>query len=194
MVEYNVGDKIIFTGSDRSSWTRGGIYEVIETDNGDDLPVQVIDDIGGEEWLYEEDFELLAVLHPLFDEWYDMFKSYSPRADGYKSLAIMKINQMGWGHGLEDPRGVRLNDVMGGGKWNALWDDARMNKEKYTRAILDDDYVLDKPKRWVLKLNDKIYRGNHLYLTTGKANAYVYTDYQVAISDRNELGGTIEEA
>ena len=87
-------------------------------------------------------------LHPDFAEWYWEISKTIGRLKCSQDCAIYLINQMGFGHGLEDCNNKDVTE-----KYPELRKDMQDNKEKYTRAILDDNWTVRKEQLYYVELS-----------------------------------------
>lgn len=85
-------------------------------------------------------------LHPDFKEWYEEIENYWISKGSAESFAIACVNKIGFDCGLTDARGHTVS-----GKYPKLTHEMQINKEKYTRAILDNNWTVRK-ELWIIVL------------------------------------------
>lgn len=86
-------------------------------------------------------------LHPDFKDWYEEIGEHWTKQHSKKSFAIYLVNQMGFGKGLENSYGEDISEV-----YPKLRDDMQENKEKYTRAILDENWFVIEEQMYYVKM------------------------------------------
>lgn len=115
-------------------------------------------------------------VHPDFKKWYGDICDHWENPESQKEFAIVAINQMGFGKGLVNNYGEKIPYTV----MRELGEEMQFNKEKYTRAILDDNWevrVPKNPKYFVMfpKLNE----GENNYLNKQVATGELSTqDYE----------------
>lgn len=157
MANYKVGDKVkimeerTYSMPSHGSMDKylGKVMTIRSTDESGDY--KMLEDNGY--WTWNDNMISGLVndkveLHPDFAEWYGEIESYWGNGNSPRSFAIFVINQMGFGHGLED---CNNKDVTK--KYPELRKDMQYNKEKYTRAILDDNWTVRKEKLYYVELS-----------------------------------------
>lgn len=84
-------------------------------------------------------------VHPDFELWYDEIGSKWSTTGAQKACALLLINQMGFGHGLENSRKETVS-----GDYPVLAGEMQAFKEKYSRAVLDG-FVVRKEKLYYVR-------------------------------------------
>lgn len=106
-------------------------------------------------------------LHPEFEEWYNEIKNKWKKMNSHKEYAIYVINRMGFGSGLENSKRMDISL-----DYPELRSEMQGNKEKYTRAILDDNWTVRKNKLYYVKFPfaDEVDK----YLNKGKETEEIF--------------------
>lgn len=154
MAKYKVGDKVRIVDKPFERMPiPGGMCKYLNS-------IMTIEDIDsdGDYWMIEDGGEwcwglnMIAglvndkvELHPDFAEWYEEITNRWTTA---KAFSIYLINQIGFGHLLEDAENNIVEE-----KYKELSDDMNNNKEKYTRAILDDNWTVRKEQLYYVELS-----------------------------------------
>ena len=158
MAKYKVGDKVkimeerTYSMPSHGSMDKylGKVMTIRSTDESGDY--KMLEDNGHWSWNdamiagYASETEKVTV-HPDFEKWYTEIKSHWGAAESHKACAIYLINQMGFGHGLQNSFNRDVSD-----EHSELRDEMQGNKEKYTRAILDGNWTVRKEKLYYVKL------------------------------------------
>lgn len=114
--------------------------------------IKMLEDHGGWAWTramisgLAKNKEEKVEVHQDFEKWLDEIKNHWVSEKSYKAFALVCINQMGFGHSLENSNNHSVTD-----KYRELSTDIQLNKEKYTRAIVNG-YTLKKEKLYMIKL------------------------------------------
>ena len=86
-------------------------------------------------------------LHPDFKGWYGEIKDRWESIGSHKQFAIYVINRMGFGGSLTDSNHQDIRS-----DYRELANEMQGNREKYTRAILDDNWTVRKEKLYYVEL------------------------------------------
>lgn len=157
MAKYKVGDKVkimeerTYSMPSHGSMDKylGKVMTIRSTDESGDY--KMLEDNGY--WTWNDNMISGLVndkveLHPDFAEWYGEIMNRWTIKDSAKAFAIYLINQIGFRHLLEDAKNNVVED-----KYKELSDDMINDKEKYTRAILDDNWTVRKEKLYEVIFN-----------------------------------------
>lgn len=157
MANYKVGDKVRIVEERTKSMNLyghmdkylGKVMTIRSTDESSDY--KMLEDNG--DWLWDDSMISGLVndkveLHPDFAEWYEEIKSYWINEGSAEAFAIACVNKIGFDCGLTDARGRTVS-----GKYPKLTHEMQSNKEKYTRAILDDNWTVRKEQLYYVELS-----------------------------------------
>lgn len=164
MTKYKVGDKVRIVGEQVTGMNLSGKMDkylgsimTIKSCDGALKPYKMEEDqdfkdIDFNGWCWDDNMiERLVTeeveLHPDFKEWYEgIYEHWNWKsANSHKEFAIFAINQIGFEKGLINHFNKDVGRVMGD-----LAKEMKKNKEKYTRAILDDNWTIrEEPKYYV---------------------------------------------
>lgn len=176
MEKYKVGDKVriveerTYSMPSHGSMDKylGKVMTIRSTDESGDY--KMLEDNGHWSWNDNMISGLVndkVFVHPDFEKWYKEIEDNWNRSA--KEFAIICINQMGFGHGLENSEREKVT-----GLYRELSLELQANKEKYTRAILDDSWVSRKQKLYYVKFPG--FDADEGYLNFDKSNGEYTVD------------------
>lgn len=155
MAKYKVGDKVkimeerTYSMPSHGSMDKylGKVMTIRLTDESGDY--KMLEDNG--HWLWNDNMISGLVnekveLHPDFKGWYGEIKDHWGNGNSSRSFAIFVINQMGFGKGLKNSYEEDVSY-----DYPELRDEMQANKEKYTRAILDDNWFSRKEELYYVE-------------------------------------------
>lgn len=183
MAKYKVGDKVRIVDERTSLMNENGemdkyLGEVMTVDKVREnltFKYKMLED--GGEWGWKDEMILCLAsdkieLHPDFKGWYGEIKDHWGNGNSSEPFAIFVINQMGFGQGLKNSYEEDVSY-----DYPELRGEMQANKEKYTRAILDDNWTVRKEKLYYVELP---------YVRNGRFLNQCTLTREIIISDSDE--------